>query len=352
MTTGVCHFKVDGPWLTQFSRMLWADEDSPHKALAVLDCLVSEDKSHEMNEEIALRILTGRAKLVGNSSDGISLEEDNTDVSEHGNALSLQARFRHLGFKAQEASFEIKCRDQIKAKRTEFVASPWGGIHIPLCAWEKIKTGEWSWKDLEPYVKGGDFPRTKRALAAMRAIYGYKDGDDIEYACDEVRMRSEIINKTSAESAIKKQDENALDFIAGAARANVSNLPFDGSILDQYIKDQTAMDKASNKPPEPAKDFSAENGWIAPNGDFFTCGMIQHDALADRMGAPTKDLEKTHVRISINPMSDYRSPVQFVGRNLTQKQKDAIWDWCEFHKKDVPPWVFGDKGTKFSKEES
>ena len=73
---------------------------------------------------------------------------------------------------------------------------------------------------------------------------------------------------------------------------------------------------------------------------------LEHDHLADRMGLPTKELERTHVRISTNQMSGHRSPIQFVGRNLTQKQKDSIWDWCMLHSEDVPPWVFDDDGTK------
>lgn len=363
MTEGVCHFKIEGPWLTQFCRTLWADEDSMHKALNILDCLVGDSEGQEMTEEIALRILTGKAKLTGNSTDGIYLKEDNTDVSEHGNALSLKARIGHLSFKAQESDFEIRCRNQIKAGLTKFMASPWGGVHVPHCAWEKIKTGEWDWEELRPYVHGGDFPRTDRALSAMRSIYNYKDGEDIEYACGEIRERKE------AEEAASEvyPDDAGLDFIADVelstlvtARANVSSLPFSKDVLDKYVEDQLEMDRAKDEPPKPwnpmagyrSPNVMPDNGWIAPNGDFFTCGMLQHDALADRLGSSTKVLEKTHVRVSTNPMSGYRSPLQFEGRGLTQNQKDKIWDWCEYHKVDVPSWVFGDEGTKFSKEEA
>ena len=48
-------FVIDGPWLTEFTRSLWADELELQKALNILNCL------HGMNEETAMKILTGHA---------------------------------------------------------------------------------------------------------------------------------------------------------------------------------------------------------------------------------------------------------------------------------------------------
>ena len=65
--------------------------------------------------------------------------------------------------------------------------------------------------------------------------------------------------------------------------------------------------------------------------------------LAGRFGKDSKELEKTHVKISTNMMSGYRDSVVFVGKKLTKRQKDAIWDWCQHHNEECPDWVFKDK---------
>lgn len=366
MTTETMCFKVEGDWLTKFSRTLWADEDQPQKALAVLDCLVGDSEGQEMNEEIALRILTGRAKLTGNSTDGIYLEEDHVDVTEHGNALSLQARLRRLSFKSQEAAFEILCRNQIASKNVKFMASPWGPVYVPYCAWKNITSGEWGWDELRPYIQAGDFPLTASALKERQSRYDYEDGrEEIDDNCEQIHAQraaraaldgadledARLVAESRLETMSDEEVEKAAtDHVTTLARAGFTNLGVNETVVDKFIREQREMEENTGFP-TPAADVSAENGWISPNGDFFTCGMIQHDALAIRMGSDTKTVEQTHVRVSTNSMSGYRSPLQFVGRKLTRRQKDKIWDWCEHHKVDVPPWVFGDKGTAFSKEE-
>jgi len=323
-------FRIDGEWLTDIARTLWADDDEPQKALNILNTLVGPD-GQEVSEEIALRILTGKGKLVGNSSDGIELKEDNTTVSKHGNLLSLQARMRHLNFKGQESSFEITARNQVASGTVRFMASPWGPVYVPRCAWEKIVSGAWGWESLRPYIIDGSFPQDIHDLNRRVA--------DSEEELETEEERLEMDRMKAARTA----DEDAKDYVTTLARVGFTN----ESVVDRFCREQREMEENTGFP-TPAKDVFSDNGWIAPNGDFFTCGMIQHDALAEKMGSDTATIERTHVRISTNMLSGYRSPLQFVGRRLTQKQKDKIWDWCECHKVDVPPWVFGDEGTKFS----
>jgi len=306
-------FVVEGEFITNISRTLWADEFEMTKAMNILNCLEG------MTEEIAIRILTGKAKLVGDSTIGVTLEPDNQGKTELGNSLSFAHIIKTLKFRAEKSDLECRCRYEYKNGLVKFRASPWGAIFLPECIdrkmTSKVSNGGWTWDDLQRWNLYRDLPKSKEELA---------------------NLQRSILN----EDWIEDRD-NAIDECL-SKRDKISELPKELGLLDKYVAQQEAQLVLKDIPPEPAKDFSAENGWIDPEGRFYTCGMIEHDFLAERMGKKTKDLEKTYVRVSVNPMSGYRSSLQFVGRHLTQKQKDAIWDWCQIHNEKCPDWVFGE----------
>lgn len=336
--SGTLCFVVHGDFLTDLCRTLWADEDNPVKALRILDCL------HEMTEEIAIRILTGKAKLVGNSSDGVFLEADNQEVSKHGNPLDLVRKMQRMMFQAEEGRFLMQARAQLKSGNIKFTGSPWGGIFLPSCVWERLTSGAWHWDDVEGWNREGLFPKNEREAKSWKKRATEVEDIETEERCADMKMAIDA----------KEVDECAREFVTSEARRGFTVPPFgpgvDENIVDRYMREQKELDSQREEGPKPAKDVTSENGWIAPNGDFFACGMIQHESLADLMHKDgSKAIEKTHVKISVNAMSSIREEVfRPTKKRHTHAQKDKIWDWCEYHKKDVPPWVFGDKGTKFS----
>lgn len=87
-----CHFVVEGAFLVDITRQLWADEGNPEKAFSILEAAFPQ-----MRRSIMFAILTGEKKLVGDSDTGCYLEDDGTDKTPAGNRLSLEAvvgRFR------------------------------------------------------------------------------------------------------------------------------------------------------------------------------------------------------------------------------------------------------------------
>ena len=84
-------------------------------------------------------------------------------------------------------------------------------------------------------------------------------------------------------------------------------------------------------PPMPTKEYN-ECGWVAPNGDYFTCDYGGHIALANEMGHTERKLEQLGwVKIS----SEYILPGE---KPITQLQRDTIWEYCQLKKKELPFW--------------
>jgi len=143
MSANQIAFVVDGEWLTNICRQLWADEGNPDKALDLLDAAFPD-----MTQTDKLAVLVGEKKLVGNSNEGIELIEDNTAVSSFGNPLDLSS----LIHKQQQSikrsrEHELMAR-QMASSTTAFVTSPKGLVEIPLCcAARHANGGYWYLKE-------------------------------------------------------------------------------------------------------------------------------------------------------------------------------------------------------------
>ena len=84
-------FVIYGDWLTKHVRCLWADEGRPEYALKTLQAAFPE-----MNEGLMIQILTGSKKMIGNSSDGMNVVNDNSTTSSFGNSLSTTDIFQKM----------------------------------------------------------------------------------------------------------------------------------------------------------------------------------------------------------------------------------------------------------------
>ena len=91
-------------------------------------------------------------------------------------------------------------------------------------------------------------------------------------------------------------------------------------------------------------DKSERNVWISPEGKYY-CGDA-HEVTAQYIldiiygeEADFWDGDKLEargwVRATTSMMWDVRFD-EWSGKQLTQKQYDALWDWCQFHKMKLP----------------
>ena len=85
------------------------------------------------------------------------------------------------------------------------------------------------------------------------------------------------------------------------------------------------------------------SGWLLPNGKFYTCDNMQHDALAESLGKVVADIEDKWIRVA-HPM-DTGIPIRISGgafhlgtrsRPPTKKQVNFMWDWCQHHLMPYP----------------
>lgn len=73
---GTCHLIVEGEFLTNITRQLWADEGKPEKAFNILEAAFPT-----MTKADKFAILIGEKKLTGDSNKGCNLIKDTTKES-------------------------------------------------------------------------------------------------------------------------------------------------------------------------------------------------------------------------------------------------------------------------------
>ncbi|HFB07047.1 MAG TPA: hypothetical protein ENJ92_01240 [Chloroflexi bacterium] len=128
MSANQIAFVVDGEWLTNICRQLWADDGNPDKAINLLDAAFPN-----MNQADKVAILTGEKKLIGDSNKGIELVEDNAVTSNLGNPLSISKLLQR-----QQQLIEIYGQQELMSRQmamgeTVRVISSEGLVEIPLC---------------------------------------------------------------------------------------------------------------------------------------------------------------------------------------------------------------------------
>lgn len=331
LESGTVHFTLHGDALTRLARSWWADELEIERALRLLVTGL-----HGMTEHVAIQVLTGYAKLEGVNH--FTLESDNTKTSEHGNQLSMAAVMRRILDQKTKTEFRALHLQQQMIGQQRLMASPWGAVLITECAYQRYIIDRehdpdpadlqaW-WREIEPYCEYLTAHHERRQF--KEEMWGEELDDDVS------KYERRKLRRSQADTLEKLAEENEED---GKQTQSIV-----GSGLIGLADHLRAQEELLKTPPEREKDFCADNGWIAPDGSFYACGDCQHEFLAERMDTTSKKLEKTHVRISTNLLSGYRSSVMFVGKKLTKRQQTAIWDWCQHHNQECPDWVFEDEG--------
>lgn len=118
-----------------------------------------------------------------------------------------------------------------------------------------------------------------------------------------------------------------------------TGLPSYETDLDDYMRHEQEL---SERPtPSAQAPGEVETGWILPDGRAYACGWNEHDWLAYRLGGgSTKDAEKLGwVLLGRSPVAQKLIPSHLEDTPLTQRQLDALWDWCQMNEVAMPDWI-------------
>lgn len=300
-TTEVAHFSIDGAWLTEHVRCLWAQEDRADHALKTLMTGLSG-----ITYEQALSILEGRNRLVGNSNDpeGVRLVPDEAPPK----LPTLVAQLARLKQEKDDAQDEAHDLVEMASGDTVGLASPGGLRVVP-----RRKT-----------ERGGVMGRTK-----LRRGYDWPDQPE------------ETREKGSKSLRIYREVETAAPR-AGQPRA------------ERIILKSIADDECPEPRPPPVceKDITTNTGWLAPTGKFYPCSYTQHRDLAEQLVEAEvsydgfyrdaqQELEnKGWVKICMN--NGEPCFFGFLGdckARPTDAQKSRVRDYCLLNKCKLPHWA-------------
>jgi hypothetical protein len=252
------HFVIEGASLTNLCRQLWADEGEPEKAFRILGSAFPDMCKADIGA-----ILVGEKKLIGDSTIGCDLVDDDVELSPHGNLLSVEAVIGRFRTKLDD----LEDWKEMAIGRTTKMASPKGLVAIPT--------------------------RKQRAYTEGRVAL-----DDIPYREIEARVPDLGPRISSDEIPIK---EVKLD------------------------------------PPKASYTINSRDGWLSPDGKFYTCYYGEHIALAEALGFTERELEKKQwMKIQ---EGGCHPPEK---EKLSQKQRDLVFDWYTSRKKELP-WWFDDE---------
>lgn len=163
MTEKFLYFTIDGEWLTEFTRSIWADEHNPVRAIEIL-----KDSFPTMESADIIAILTGEKKLAGVSDDdeGLELVEDHTKTTDLGNELSLENIIHHLASELAKVKDERDDITQLLSGVTYKSASEEGFVRIPLRRKQAFENGEVTlvdivYENIHPVWAGTSLPKLK-----------------------------------------------------------------------------------------------------------------------------------------------------------------------------------------------
>lgn len=291
-------FTVTGEFLTSISRTLWADEGQPEKALSIL-----KDGLHGINMEQVFAILTGSKKLIGDSNgDGVELVDDDAMISEHGFSLSLIDVLK----KFRKHEDELMDWYQIATKQTVLVPSPRGLIDVPARRTQRYpKKGLDSTLGLKPDVDLDKIPY--RAVGAM-------ERRESMFTPENQEKRRELGLEPGEEGEVLEN---------GWAAKNM-------------LDDQD--DLPPSPPPDPEPCINNSNGWLSPEGKFYRCIYTGHIDLAIRLGFNEAQLEKFGW-LKMQQDKFWDSSLTWENFEVTQAQRDAVFDWCQQTGNPLPSWM-------------
>lgn len=277
------HFKLDGGYLTDLVRRLWADEGEPRKALRILGSAFPEmTKSQQMS------ILSGEKKLVGDEH-GMDLVDDGTTVSDCGNSLDPEAVFGKLMAKAKKEGDHLKDVLDLLNNDTVGFGSPDGLICVPR---NRVEKG---------YGELGVAGRSH-----------LKDGVDLD----------DVLHRGSG------------------LRNSLLSLDRSGSMEAPPAPEIPEPSKP--EPPRAQSKITSDTGWLTPDGKFYQCRYNEHIRTAESLGFKESQVEKMgwiKMGLMLGCDTHMEHLILEPVKPATQSQIDMIFDWCQECGKEMPYWA-------------
>jgi len=285
-------FSIDGEWLTQHVRNLWAEEDRPDHALRTL-----MDGLQGITLAQAIEILEGKAKLVGDSRENsIEMVPDDATTTVHGQPLpklsAVLARLMKERDKARDGEADLI---QLLIGDVEYVASPTGKRKIP-----QRKAGSGGSLVHHPIIKE-------------------------PYDYDTLPYWQQCPPPFDARSGSPAQ---------GPKGASAAELP-----AEPVEKE----DDPPSFPLPPAENaVTSDTGWLSPEGKFYRCRYHEHIALAGALGSTEDGLAADGwLKFCTSMLLDNAQFVFCGDKAPTQIQRDLTYDYCVAHACKLPDWLGG-----------
>ena len=303
MTITKLHFSVSGEYITNIARQVWV-EGELDKAIKIMGDVIGLPDADKM------AVIQGKKKLVGDSDVGISLEDDNVTECCGIKILSYEEEFAKQRAKVRRAKLEARITMEILNRDGENIASPWGLLFVPrsLLDWRvSIGSGRrYFIKPRDGEVGMDTWERFEREFSGL---------------VDEARDRADKFRR--------KMVNGYVPSINGSVNTE--------QLLDNFLEESNKEIKTS-----PDASLVGLNGWIFPDGKFYSCGFMGHIRLADALGSTEGKLEEDCVKVQ-----DCKEPLAVIPRDggnfphiplkgVTQAQFDTMWGWCQKHGRELP----------------
>jgi hypothetical protein len=317
MTTKTLHFSISGDYITDIVRQVWVEGDMT-KAIHILK---SGFPMFEM--DLIMDIILGKKKLVGINE--MTIEDDDTTECYGIPLLSMDQQIANKEKALKEREDKILAMEQMNNGEIEKIASVHGLIPVPCSLLQSYPT-----------------------LYGTR--YGFKDGFTIEMYEELFPDKVEEAKKKLSVVMFKRRIKDTM--IASGLNARLA-----GDLVEDPISaidKTTGMAKLNDGIPKVDKDLDGLNGWISPDGDFYSCGFMGHIDLADRLGFKEGEIEKTWVKVRDRKdpnaaefreflESDFSFPclsgglsAMIMSESITQSQYNTIFSWCQKHNRNMP----------------
>jgi hypothetical protein len=219
------------------------------------------------------------------------------------------------------------------------IPNPEGGTCPMHVLWRQVSVPP-IW--LTPHHRWRDGYRETLQLGRIIEERGYAQLDSDYRARLEGRVLddAEVINAKATSRKRHKRDTNPMAQLVEAAM-----LPIDPE-THQSIIDNITGEQDTESPIEPDRKFASEYGWIVPDGRFFPCRFMEHNATAIRMwkhlfGDPPQaraDPQKTGEAagwIMVTRGQLTRDVTVSINGTPTTKQRAALKRWGREHYWDI-----------------
>lgn len=327
-------FSIHGEAVTEQARTFVLEENWEYAVRFLMDSLVGFTYDH------AFSILSGNYKLIGINE--VDLVEEDEDAKKeylakvnylYSNVVLDKVHFKPYGYISFFSEQDVNLRTFKLNKYVNLDST------VAPCSYSSNdpKMIRWSLARCTYYMND---------MRNDKAVICNYNGKEVCVLFEEVKnyplFLSPISGPNAYQKAIKNLELNDLSekFAKFNLESSVKNP--EKKVVENIIEEilePTELEKSfinllkngfSN-----AHDLNAICGWISPDGYIIPCEYYQHITLAscisDKLGLKTTDLESLgYIKLQNKDLFLYPH------KNITQKQYDTIFDYCELHQMQMP----------------